>query len=99
MGWTGWIGIGLVAGGLAILTWTALTRTPAGDGWSFEDYEAGWRQAHRLGEEARPGGRVAAWYLRLPYVLGAPLARAGVDPDLVTLAALWVALAARRPLR
>src|SRR4029453_9926399 len=32
--------------------------------------------------------------LRVPYVVGAPLARAGVDPDLVTLLALWVALVA-----
>jgi len=124
----GLVGIGLGVGGLAILAWTALARTPAppsrptappsprtappspgtaspfpgtappsppgGGGWSFEDYEAGWRAAHLLGEEARPGGRLAAWYLRLPYALGAPLARAGVDPDLVTLAALWVALVA-----
>jgi phosphatidylglycerophosphate synthase len=30
----------------------------------------------------------------VPYVVGAPLARAGVDPDLVTLLALWVALVA-----
>jgi CDP-diacylglycerol--glycerol-3-phosphate 3-phosphatidyltransferase len=37
---------------------------------------------------------LAAWYLRLPYLVGSPLARAGVDPDLVTLAALWVALVA-----
>jgi CDP-diacylglycerol--glycerol-3-phosphate 3-phosphatidyltransferase len=92
--WTGWVGIGLAAGGLAILAWTGRTRTPAGGGWSFEAYEAGWREAHLLGEEARPGGRLAAWYLRLPYAVGAPLARAGVDPDLATLAALWVALVA-----
>lgn len=137
----GLVGIGLGVGGLAILAWTALARTPAprsrptappspgtappspgtaspfpgtaprspgtappfpgtappspgGGGWTFEDYEAGWRAAHLLGEEARPGGRLAAWYLRLPYALGAPLARVGVDPDLVTLAALWVALVA-----
>jgi phosphatidylglycerophosphate synthase len=63
-------------------------------GWTFEAYEAGWRAAHLLGEGARPGGRLAAAYLRLPYALGVPLARAGVDPDLVTLAALWLALAA-----
>jgi phosphatidylglycerophosphate synthase len=92
--WTGWVGIGLGAGGVVILAWTALTRTPGGDGWTFAAYEAGWREAHQLGEEARPGGRLAAWYLRLPYALGAPLARAGVDPDLVTLGALWVGLVA-----
>ena len=39
MGWTGWIGVGLGVGGVAILAWTALTRTPAGGGWSFQDYE------------------------------------------------------------
>jgi len=94
VGWTDWIGIGLATGGVAILAWTALARTPAGGSWTFEAYAAGWREAHRLGEEARPGGWVAAWYLRLPYAVGAPLARAGVDPDLVTLAALWVALVA-----
>ena len=94
MDWTGWVGIGLGAGGVVILALTALTRTPGGDGWTFEAYEAGWREAHQLGEEARPGGRLAAWYLRLPYALGAPLARAGVDPDLVTLGALWVGLVA-----
>jgi phosphatidylglycerophosphate synthase len=94
VGWTEWIGIGLAAGGVAILAWTALARTPAGGSWTFEAYAAGWREVHQLGEEARPGGWVAAWYLRLPYAVGAPLARAGVDPDLVTLAALWVALVA-----
>ncbi|HEV3463058.1 MAG TPA: CDP-alcohol phosphatidyltransferase family protein [Actinomycetota bacterium] len=94
MGWTGWIGIGLGAGGLVILAWTARSRTPSGGDWTLEAYQAGWRDAHQLGEEARPGGRLAAWYLRLPYALGAPLARAGADPDLVTLAALWVALVA-----
>jgi phosphatidylglycerophosphate synthase len=65
-----------------------------GERWTFEAYEAGWREAHLLGEGARPGGRLAAWYLRLPHVVGAPLARAGVDPNLLTLAALWVALVA-----
>jgi phosphatidylglycerophosphate synthase len=63
-------------------------------GWTFEAYRAGWREVHRIGEEAQPGGRLAAGYLRLPYLLGAPLARAGADPDLVTLGALWVALVA-----
>jgi phosphatidylglycerophosphate synthase len=94
VGWTGWIGIALGLGALAILAWTARTRTPAGGPFTFAAYEAGWRETHRLGAEAQPGGRLAAWYLRLAYALGAPLARAGADPDLVTLAALWVALAA-----
>jgi phosphatidylglycerophosphate synthase len=99
--WTGWVGIGLGAAGVLILAWTALTRIPAppptpsgeeGDpGWSFEAYRAGWRAVHSLGEEMQPGGRVVAPYLRLAYAVGRPLARAGVDPDLVTLAALWVA--------
>jgi phosphatidylglycerophosphate synthase len=61
---------------------------------SFAAYQAGWREAHLLGEGAQPGGWLAAVYLRLPYLVGAPLARAGVDPDLVTLVALWVALVA-----
>jgi CDP-diacylglycerol--glycerol-3-phosphate 3-phosphatidyltransferase len=61
---------------------------------TFAAYQSGWREAHLLGEGTQPGGRVAAAYLRLPYLVGAPLARAGVDPDLVTLAALWVALVA-----
>jgi phosphatidylglycerophosphate synthase len=98
--WTGWVGIGLGLTGAAILVWTAASRapgrhpgTPPGP-TSFAAYQAGWREAHRLGEDARPGGRMAGAYLRLPYLVGAPLARAGVDPDLVTLAALWVALAA-----
>jgi phosphatidylglycerophosphate synthase len=70
---------------------------PAGGsdpGWSFAAYQAGWRVVHSLGEGVQPGGRLAAGYLRLPYAVGGPLARAGVDPDLVTLAALWVALVA-----
>jgi phosphatidylglycerophosphate synthase len=100
--WTGWVGIGLGVGGVAILAWTALTRTPtrsrhptpAPPGWTFEAYAAGWRAVHRLGEGAQPGGRVTGWYLRVPYAVGGPLARVGVDPDLVTLAALWVALVA-----
>jgi CDP-diacylglycerol--glycerol-3-phosphate 3-phosphatidyltransferase len=104
----GWVGVGLGVAGVVILAWTALARIPPGAGrgpaaepapegdarWSFEAYQAGWREVHQLGEEARPGGRLAAWYLRLPHAVGAPLARAGVDPDLVTLAALWVALVA-----
>jgi CDP-diacylglycerol--glycerol-3-phosphate 3-phosphatidyltransferase len=61
---------------------------------TFAAYRAGWREAHLLGEEAQPGGRLAAAYLRLPYLVGAPLARAGVDPDLLTLAALWLAMVA-----
>ena len=65
-----------------------------GGGWTFEAYAAGWREVHLVGEGEQPGGRLAAWYLRLPYAVGGPLARAGVDPDLVTLAALWVALVA-----
>jgi phosphatidylglycerophosphate synthase len=119
--WTGWVGIGLGVGGVVILAWTALTRTPTrpshpatptppttapppstadprspggGGGWTFEAYAAGWRAAHLLGEGEQPGGRMAGWYLRVPYAVGGPLARAGVDPDLVTLAALWVALVA-----
>jgi CDP-diacylglycerol--glycerol-3-phosphate 3-phosphatidyltransferase len=84
---------------MAILAWTAVARTPsprtAGGGQvSFAAYQAGWREAHLLEEGAQPGGRVAAAYQRVPYVVGAPLARAGVDPDLVTLLALWVALVA-----
>jgi CDP-diacylglycerol--glycerol-3-phosphate 3-phosphatidyltransferase len=96
--WTGWVGAALAVAGVAILAWTGAARTPAGGGtgagFSLEAYRAGWRAAHRLGEEERPGGRLAAAYLRLPYAAGAPLARAGVDPDLVTLAALWLALVA-----
>jgi phosphatidylglycerophosphate synthase len=65
-----------------------------GDGWTFEAYQAGWREVHLLGEGVQPGGPLAAWYLRLPYAVAGPLARAGVDPDLVTLAALWVAVVA-----
>jgi phosphatidylglycerophosphate synthase len=98
VGWRGWVGFGLGVGGVAILAWTALARTPAAPArradWSFETYAAGWREVHLLGVDAQPGGRLAAWYLRLPYWVGAPLARAGVDPDLVTLAALWLALVA-----
>jgi phosphatidylglycerophosphate synthase len=109
--WTGWVGIGLGVAGVAILAWTAVTRTsashprpgqprsapPSGAGnpdWTFEAYQAGWRAVHSLGEGMQPGGRLAAWYLRLPYAVGAPLARVGVDPDLVTLGALWVAVVA-----
>jgi CDP-diacylglycerol--glycerol-3-phosphate 3-phosphatidyltransferase len=86
--------------GVAILAWTAVARTPGpgasagGERASFATYRAGWREAHLLAEGAQPGGRLAAAYLRVPYVVGAPLARAGVDPDLVTLLALWVALVA-----
>src|SRR4029453_15376883 len=95
----GWVGVGLGVAGMAILAWTAVARMPsprtAGGGRvSFATYQAGWREAHLLEEGAQPGGRVAAAYLRVPYVVGAPLARAGVDPDLVTLLALWVALVA-----
>jgi phosphatidylglycerophosphate synthase len=96
---TGWVGVGLGVAGVAILAWTAVARTPGPrpsgtERVSFATYQAGWRRAHLLEEGAQPGGPVAAAYLRVPYVVGAPLARAGVDPDLVTLLALWVALVA-----
>jgi phosphatidylglycerophosphate synthase len=95
MSWNGWAGSALGVTGLAILAWIALARTPAPpDGWTVDAYRAGWRAAHQLEEGAQPGGRVAAAYLRLPYLAGAPLARAGVDPNLMTLAALWLALVA-----
>jgi phosphatidylglycerophosphate synthase len=96
---TGWVGVGLGVAGVAILAWTAVSRAPgpptSGTARvSFATYQAGWRRAHLLAEGAQPGGRLAAAYLRVPYVVGAPLARAGVDPDLMTLLALWVALVA-----
>jgi phosphatidylglycerophosphate synthase len=96
---TGWVGVGLGVAGVAILAWTAVARTPAPrtsgtERASFATYQAGWREAHLLAEGAQPGGRLAAAYLRVPYVVGAPLARAGVDPNLITLLALWVALGA-----
>jgi phosphatidylglycerophosphate synthase len=92
---TGWVGVGLGVTGAAILAWTALDRTPPPHRTSsYEAYLAGWREAHLLEEGARPGGWLAAAYLRLPYAVGAPLARLGVDPDLVTLAGLWLALVA-----
>jgi phosphatidylglycerophosphate synthase len=101
--WTGWTGAGLGAAGVAILAWTAVARTPPRPrpgGWaggpgprpgSLDAYREGWRRSHLLGEGDQPGGRVAAAYLRLPYRLAAPLARAGTNPNLVTLAALWLA--------
>jgi CDP-diacylglycerol--glycerol-3-phosphate 3-phosphatidyltransferase len=98
--WTGWVGIVLGLTGAVILTWTASSRTsnphpaPTPASMTFAAYQAGWRETHLLGEEARPGGRLAAAYLRLPYLVGAPLARAGVDPNLLTLAALWLATVA-----
>jgi len=96
---TGWVGVGLGVAGGVILAWTAVARTPGPrtsgtERVSFATYQAGWRKAHLLAEGAQPGGRVAAAYLRVPYAVGAPLARAGVDPDLVTLLALWIALVA-----
>ena len=99
MSGTGWVGVGLGVAGVAILAWTAVARTPAPrtsgtERASFATYQAGWREAHLLAEGAQPGGRLAAAYLRVPYVVGAPLARAGVDPNLITLLALWVALVA-----
>ena len=108
MSWNGWVGAGLGVAGLLILAWTAASRTPAGwpgarpappagvgeETWTFEGYLAGWREVHLLTRGAQPGGRLTAGYLRLPYALGAPLASARVDPNLVTLAALWLAMVA-----
>src|SRR4029453_18235944 len=62
------------------------------EGWTLEGYAAGWREVQLLGEGEQPGGRVAGWYLRVPYAVGGPLARGGVDPDLVTLGGLGGAL-------
>ena len=98
MSWAGWAGGGVGAAGVAILAWAAAARTPPAPGpaatRSFEAYRAGWRRAHLLAEGEQPGGRLLLAYLRLPYALAAPLARAGADPDLLTLAALWLAVAA-----
>ena len=99
----GLVGIGLGVGGLAILAWTVLARTPAprsrptaspspgtapltrapphhsraspfssGRGWlDFEDTRPGGGRPTCSGRRRDPG-RLAAWYLRLPYALGAP---------------------------
>jgi CDP-diacylglycerol--glycerol-3-phosphate 3-phosphatidyltransferase len=92
--WTGLAGAGLgVAGGL-ILAWAAGDRTPQAVEPGFDAFLAGWRSAHRLPDGSQPGGRLTLAWLRLPWWLGVRLAAAGVDPNRVTLAALWLALLA-----
>jgi CDP-diacylglycerol--glycerol-3-phosphate 3-phosphatidyltransferase len=91
----GWLGAGLGGAGAAILAWTAAGRTPVPVDPGFEAFRAGWRRAHRLPEGgADPGGRVTLAWLRVPWAVALPLARRGVDPDRLTLCALWVALVA-----
>jgi len=93
----GMIGAGLGVAGAAILAWTAAGRTPAAAAVDpgFGAFRTGWRQAHRIPDGLpEPGGKVTLAWLRVPWILGRPLARRGVHPDRLTLCALWIALAA-----
>jgi len=92
--WTGLGGAGLAVGGGLILAWAAAGRTPREVERGFDAFVAGWRRSHRLPDGSDPGGRVTLAWLRLPWWLGQRLAAAGVDPNRVTLAALWLALLA-----
>jgi CDP-diacylglycerol--glycerol-3-phosphate 3-phosphatidyltransferase len=92
--WTGAAGAGLAVAGGLILAWAGGGRTPVEVERGFDAFVAGWRGAHRLPDGSNPGGRVTLAWLRLPWWLGRRLAAAGVDPNRVTLAALWLALLA-----
>jgi len=92
--WTGVSGAGLGVAGALILAWVGGDRTPLAVERGFDAFVAGWRRVHRLPEGSQPGGRVTLAWLRLPWWLGVRLAAAGVDPNRVTLAALWLALLA-----
>lgn len=94
MSWTGLGGAGLAVAGGLILAWAAAGRTPREVERGFDAFVAGWRRSHRLPDGSDPGGRVTLAWLRLPWWLGQRLAAAGVDPNRVTLAALWLALLA-----
>ena len=79
MGGTGWIGItALGLGALAILAWT-LTRARSRWPLDLQGLRGGVAGGASDSGQTR-GGRTAAWYLRLPYALEAPLARAGPTP-------------------
>jgi Asp-tRNA(Asn)/Glu-tRNA(Gln) amidotransferase A subunit family amidase len=60
------------------------------EGWPGDDHVHRWAELHMTG---RPGGLVGAW-LRATGTVARPLAKAGVPPNLLTIAALAAALAA-----
>lgn len=79
---------------VTVLAWAAVTvataRPPSGPVPTFDAYLGRWSVAHE-GYDAR-GTRLLRGWLRLVYALARPLARAGVQPDVVTVWTIWLAL-------
>ena len=77
--------------GVALVVLAAATaRRPAGLLPDREQYLTRWQALHGGYDPRTASGFVRGW-LRVVHALGRPLARRGVQPDVVTLASLWVA--------
>jgi phosphatidylglycerophosphate synthase len=91
---TGPAGVAAVAAtGVALLLLAALTaRRPDGGLLDRDAYLDRWRDLHGGYDPRQAGPWVRGW-LGLVHRVARPPARLGVQPDVVTLAALWMALA------
>jgi phosphatidylglycerophosphate synthase len=81
----------LVAGAALVAVTLATARPPAGTVPDFGEYLRRWAPLHG-GYDPRSNAWLLGW-LRLSFVVGRPLARRGVLPDLVTLWGVWFAFA------
>ena len=89
---------GALAGvGVVLLAITAVSRrplptpppTPLPD---RNTYRAIWQRQHNAGD-VDPAKGFVGWFVDLSYTLGSPLARVGLQPDVLTLWGLWLAAA------
>lgn len=90
--------LALLAAGAALVAVTlASARRPAVAPPGFEEYLRRWAPLHG-GYDPRANRWLLGW-LRLSFVVGRPLARRGVLPDLLTLWGVWFAFAVFVPAR
>lgn len=79
--------LGLLAAAVVIAVVAAVTARPTGAVPGFDEHLSRWSALHDGIDPS--GNRVVAGWLRLMHLLGRPLARRGIDPDLITVAGLW----------
>ena len=91
---TGLAGLGLLAvTGLALVVLALATaRRPAHEIADRDGYFDRWQELHG-GYDPRAASVWVRFWLTLVYRIGRPLARRGVQPDVVTLSSVWFALA------
>lgn len=81
----------LVAAGLALVVLALVTaRRPVHELPSREAYFDGWQVLHG-GYDPRTGNPWLRGWLSMVYRIGRPLARRGVQPDVLTVSSIWLA--------